>query len=221
MMDIKKMLLELQATVASAHTIGAGPKGETPYDDTLDMKRTTGNDLNDALNAEDVDVVVTEKGKGGAGRGQDEGGGEVVMASNVEERRSRSSSQNKDYKAEMDEYTYGSAETERVAIRGRGGSVDLVEGEGQQSKEGDADAMAIVDLIEVEKTRHFSTEAMEFESKPLSKRIVTGSDNVMAGLFMILNNASAYSLAVLQVRLYLEYIFYAAVLHIILLTSDW
>ena len=97
----------------------------------------------------------------------------------------------KDYKAEMDEYTYGSAETAQGATRGRGGSVDLEDC--QQAGALHADAMAICAL------KALADHAASSEAVlPIGSH---SRDGIMTALFYVLNNATTYSLAVLQVNI--------------------
>ena len=93
----------------------------------------------------------------------------------------------KNYQEEMDEYTYGSAETGQLASRDRGGSLDLV-----QSEFVHADAMAMCDLLALARN-DVAADCVLTEGGPASRGIVTG-------LLYILNNALTQSLAVLQVR---------------------
>ena len=123
------------------------------------------NDLTDSMNAEEEEVGV------------DHSGGREEVCSGREAEVNEVEGEEKDFRAEMEEYTYGSAEVDQVASRGRGGSVDL----DGCNHVGDALTVAAMQSLEG------------------GNRGERGDGLVMT-LFNILNKPSGYSLAVLQVR---------------------
>jgi hypothetical protein len=192
--DAKALLAELCTTaVESSAASNSVPADVSALKDTgksgADSCNSTGNDLMGALDAEVEGVAVAEETVDTAYEVDGDGSGVPPEAAEGE---GEAEVAKKDYKAEMEEYTYGAAECELVATRGRGGSIDLETG--PQT----ADALAVSAMKSI-------VECDGGSSSDAGVNAGSGSDGesgpgqLLSSLFAVLNDAPLYSLAVLQV----------------------
>jgi hypothetical protein len=190
--DAKALLAELSTTaVESSAASKSVPADVSALKDTgksgADSCNSTGNDLMGALDAEVEGVAVAEETVDTAHVVNGDGSGVRPEAAEAEAEVAK-----KDYKAEMEEYTYGAAECELVATRGRGGSIDLETG--PQT----ADALAVSAMKSIVECDGGSSSDAGVDAGSGSGG-ESGPGQLLSGLFGVLNDAPLYSLAVLQV----------------------